>query len=316
MDPSDARVLADVSEDALLAALFPFFAAGERDVVGPGDDAAVIAVPAGSVVATTDTMVRGRDWLDEWSAPGDVAVKCLTQNLADVAAMGAVPTSVLLTLVADPQTPLAWVLGFAEALGRGATKAGVSVVGGDLSSAPAGTLMVSVTALGDLLGRAAVRRDGARPGDVLAVTGTLGTSGAGLWLLEQGTGTGPLVAAHLRPVAPIEAGPRAADAGATAMIDVSDGLLRDVDRVARASGVGVDLDPVALAPDVDRLVAAVGAERALECVLAGGEEHSLVATFPGPPPEGWRVIGQVSAGAGVRLGGAPATARGWDHFAG
>ena len=106
--------------------------------VGPGDDAAVLA-SSGSVVVTTDAMVRGRDWVDEWSTAADVATKAFTQNVADVAAMGAVPASLVVTLVADPSTPVDWAVEFARTLGALAHELGVAVAGGDLSSAPAGT---------------------------------------------------------------------------------------------------------------------------------------------------------------------------------
>jgi thiamine-monophosphate kinase len=314
--------LAEVSEASLLAEIFPFFAGSDALVVGPGDDAAVLATGP-DTVATTDSMVRARDWLDRWSTPGDVAAKLLTQNLADVAAMGAVPTAVLVSLMADPLTRAAWVVDFARALGEATAAAGVVVAGGDLSSAPGGVLVVSMTALGDLQGRAPVLRSGARPGHVLAVAGTLGLSAAGLALLEHGADPraqpsgirAECLAHHLRPVAPLSAGPQAAQTGASAMIDLSDGLLRDGARVAKASGVRLALSGAAIAADVERLVPAVG-EGALECVLAGGEEHSLLAAFSGPVPRGWRAIGVVEHGAGITLDGAPQTARGWDHFGG
>jgi thiamine-monophosphate kinase len=336
------QTLADVSEATVLARIFPFFPAGPAVPIGPGDDAAVIATGA-ATVATTDSMVRTRDWLDAWSTAGDVAAKLLTQNLADVAAMGAEPTAVLVSLMADPQTPAAWAVEFARALGEQASAAGVVVAGGDLSSAPEGVLMVSLTALGDLGIREAVLRSGARAGDVVAVCGTLGRSAAGLALLEAGAdpaeaGTDPAEAGtdpaepaaaaegasgarqaclrhHLRPTAPLAAGPQAALAGATAMIDLSDGLLRDGSRIAAASGMRLALESALLGEDLELLTRAVG-DLALECVLAGGEEHSLLATFPGAVPEGWRRLGQVVAGAGVTLDGEPQTARGWDHFGG
>lgn len=311
--------LAEVSESTLLEEIFPFFPGGPALAVGPGDDAAVLRTGA-QTVATTDAMVRGRDWLDEWSGPGDVATKLLTQNLADVAAMGAVPTAILVTLVADPATRLDWVVEFSRVLGEQAARHGVVVAGGDLSSAPAGVLTVSATALGDQGGRKPVLRSGARPGDVVAVAGHLGWSGAGLALLQDGAAIGEpdgirarCVAHHLRPDAPLEAGPGAADAGATAMLDVSDGLLRDGTRIARASGVRLALEGRLLEAFVAPLREAVG-ERALDCVLAGGEEHSLLATFPATPPRGWSVLGRVEAGEGVTVDGRAQQARGWDHF--
>ena len=127
--------------------------------------------------------------------------------------------------------------------------------------------------------------------------------------------TAACLAHHLRPTAPLAAGPQAAEAGATAMIDLSDGLLRDGDRIARASGVRLALSPAALHPDVDALEPVVGEEAALECVLAGGEEHSLLATFPARSvPGGWRGLGRVVDGEGVTLDGEPQQPRGWDHF--
>lgn len=314
--------LAELSEGDLLGAILPLFSAGRGVLVGPGDDAAVLATGA-ATVATTDSMVRGRDWLDEWSTAADVATKVLTQNLADVAAMGAVPTALLVSLMADPHTPVDWAVDFARQLGEEAAAAGVAVVGGDLSSAPSGVLAVSVTALGDLEGRAPVLRSGARPGDTVAVCGTLGRSAAGLVLLEQGTGPGTeahgiraeCLAHHLRPHAPVRAGREAAEAGATSMIDLSDGLLRDGHRVAAASGVRLALSPAGLHEDVAVLRDVVG-QRALECVLAGGEEHTLLATFPYEPPDGWRTIGVVEPGTGVTLEGVVQPARGWDHFGG
>jgi thiamine-monophosphate kinase len=315
------RSLADVSEEALLEQIFPFFVPQPGTIVGPGDDAAVLAAGP-SVVATTDSMVRGRDWLDEWSTPADVATKVLTQNLADIAAMGAVATSVLVSLVADPATPEAWAVEFARAFAEAAADARVAVAGGDLSSAPAGTVMVSVTALGDLRGRRAVLRSGAEPGEAIAVCGTLGRSEAGYRLLKGGAdaaepGPGTLhecLAHHLRPTAPLHAGPQAADAGATAMLDISDSLLRDATRIAKASGVRMALSRAALHEDVAAVGEVLG-EQALDCVLTGGEEHSLLATFRGTVPDGWRTIGVVEAGVGVTLEGVPQAARGWDHFA-
>ncbi|MFC8503189.1 thiamine-phosphate kinase [Pedococcus sp. NPDC057267] len=315
--PDQARTLAQVSEGALLAEIFPLFAGGPGMPVGPGDDAAVLATGS-RTVATTDTMVRGRDWVDEWSSGADVAAKALTQNLADVAAMGGRPTAVLVALMADPAVSVDWVLDFARELGARAAEAGVAVAGGDLSSAPTGVLAVAVTALGELPGTA-VLRSGARPGDVVAVCGTLGRSAAGLELLRSGTGAGAVaadcVAHHLRPTTPLSAGPQAAASGATAMLDVSDGLLRDGSRLAAASGVRLALDSALLAPDVDVLREVVG-DGALECVLAGGEEHSLLATFRGELPAGWRALGRVDEGEGVTLDGEPQQPRGWDHFAG
>lgn len=313
------RTLAELSEEALLDEIFPLLAGGPEVVVGPGDDTAVLATPSGSVIATTDAMVRGRDWRDDWSSGHDVGAKVVAQNLADVAAMGGRPTGLLITLVADVATPVAWVLDLARGVGEAARAAGCTVLGGDLSSAQPGTLVVSVTALGSLDGRSPVLRSGAHPGDVIAVAGTLGLAAAGWRLLERGRAEADpeAVALQRRPSPPLAQGRIAAEGGATAMLDLSDGLLRDAARVARASAVCLHLDSAALAADIARLEPSMGPALARECVLAGGEEHSLLATFPPDRvlPAGWRAVGVVGDGAGVTLDGHPERARGWDHFA-
>ncbi len=328
--------LGDLDEAALLARVFPAYGALTPPPwgsvpVGPGDDAAVVGAPGGTVVATTDGMVRGRDWRDDWSSGHDVGVKVAVQNIADVAAMGAEPTALLVSLVADPAVEVAWAVDLARGIAAVAAPAGAPVVGGDLSSAPPGVVVVTVTALGDLRGRAPVLRSGARPGDVVAVCGTLGRSGGGLALLLAGAlpGVGgELVRTHLTPRTPWAAGPVAADAGATALVDVSDGLVTDLGRVARASGVAVDLDEHVLRQGFadGLLTASLGRGEALRQVLAGGEEHSLVACFPAGvdvrslPGEPWVAVGRVGevgpAGPRVTVDGVVPDARGWDHFAG
>ncbi len=316
--------LADLSEEELLARIVPRLPRGsvESVPVGPGDDTAVVRCDAATIV-TTDAAVRGRDWRDDWSSPQDVGAKIVAQNLADVAAMGGRPLGLVVTLLADPATSLAWVEAFADGLGAAARAAGAAVLGGDLSSAPAGMLAVSVTALGTLDGRAPVLRSGARAGDLVAVAGTLGRSAAGLALLTDGrVEAGPdLVDVHRRPRPPLEQGPLAADAGATAMLDVSDGLLRDGARIAAASAVALDFSRAALAPYAARLAPAVGPDRAWDCVLGGGEEHALLACFPDPGPDGglpagWTVIGAVRQGRGESVDGIPVQPQGWDHFRG
>lgn len=341
MDADDAPTLGGLGEDAVLAAVLEAIGSAARGVGVPvpaGDDAAVLTTSSGSVVTTTDSMVRGRDWRDDWSTGHDVGLKVVAQNLADVAAMGARPTGLLVALAADPATPLAWVEDLARGIGEAARGSGAVVLGGDLSSAPAGTVVVGVTALGDLEGRDPVLRSGACPGDVVAVVGSLGWSGGGLALYEKGVSppqlhegsseeeravSGLMRVHRTAAMAAVTSGPVAADAGATSMIDVSDGLVRDLARVARASGVQVDLDGAALQEECAGapLTVALGADEALQQVLGGGEEHSLVATFaPGEAPRGgpapWRVIGRVVEGSPVvTLDGRSLPESGWDHFA-
>lgn len=318
--------LGEVGEEGVLREVFAALDGGaDRTVlVGPGDDSALLAVRSGAVLATTDTMVRGEDWRDDWSSGTDVGLKAVTQNLADLAAMGGQGTGLLLTLLADPALPLQWAVELTHGFAEGSRRAGVQVVGGDLSAAGPGVVAVSVTALGELgegVGTP-VLRSGARPGDVLAVSGPLGRSGGGLQMLLEGRGGegGPLLAHHRRPVTDLAQGPVAARAGATAMIDVSDGLGRDGTRVARASGVVLELDEEAVHGLAERLTAYLAPADALAAVLTGGEEHELLATFPpGAVPPGWHRLGRVVAGdPGVRWRGELLDPRrgGFDHFGG
>lgn len=315
--------LRDVTEEELLARLVPLLRGHDaRVLLGPGDDTAWLTAGDGRYLATTDTMVRGHDWLDAWSTGEDVGHKTVAQNCADIAAMGGVPTGLLVTLAADPETQVSWCEGLARGIGTAARAAGTCAVGGDLSGADAGTVMVSVTAFGSMEGRRPVLRSGARAGDVVAVAGTLGRSAAGWALLrdERAAAAPDLVQAHLRPTPPLRQGPLAARRGAHSMIDLSDGLVRDAGRIGRASGVALDLSTDLLREDVAALVPALAEEAARECVLTGGEEHSLLATFEekASVPDGWRVIGHVRACDGSRPGvlvdGRPRSGGGWDHF--
>jgi thiamine-monophosphate kinase len=338
---TEQETLAEIGEFGLIEALAAWLPPGPRTLVGIGDDAAVLATPDGRVVATTDFLLEGRHFRRDWSSATDVGHKAAARSLADVAAMGAESSALLVALAAPADLPVSWARELAAGLAAESARAGASVIGGD--TARAGSVLLAVTGLGDLAGRAPVRRSGAAPGDVVAVAGPLGHAAAGLALLSAGLGQDPLVpdplvAAHLRPAPPYDAGPEAADLGATAMIDISDGLLADLGHVADASGVRIDLASDALRPGDPLLTAARavrGAARhvdsgrtgrgsrpdladSLSWVLTGGEDHSLAATFPPGvrlPPR-WTVIGAVRPGHGVVVDGQPWTgAPGWDHFA-
>jgi thiamine-monophosphate kinase len=319
--------VADLGEFGLIAAITALLPPDEGLDIGPGDDAAVLRVSDGRVVATTDMLVEGRHFRRDWSGPADVGVKAAARNLADVAAMGARPLTLLVALACPGELAAEWVLEMIGGIVAEGQRAGASVAGGDVAKAD--VLMLGVTALGDLAGLQPVTRAGARPGDLVAVAGRLGWSAAGLALLKAGHGAtcepdlGALITAHRRPQPPYAAGPAAAIAGASAMTDVSDGLLADLGHVAAASGVRIDLAatdvpvPAPLAK-AGRLVAA----DPLDWVLTGGEDHALAAAFPAGTqlPDGWSIIGTVAArtdeaSTGVWVDGAiregPA---GWDHF--
>jgi thiamine-monophosphate kinase len=299
--------VADLGEFGLIAAITARLPQASGVIVGPGDDAAVLATSDGRVVVTTDLLVENRHFRRDWSSADDIGHKAAAQNLADVAAMGAVPTGLVVGLGAPADLPAAWALGFADGLREECEPLGMSVVGGDVVRSD--VVVVAMTALGDLRGRAPVTRAGARPGDVVAVCGRLGWAEAGFRVLSRGfRSPRVLVEAHRRPVVPYHAGPQAAELGATAMCDVSDGLLADLGHVAQASGVAVDI--VSGAFDVPAPIrdaaAAIGAEP-LDWILTGGDDNALVATFPAevPLPEPWRVVGRVSAGEGVTVDGEP-----------
>ena len=319
------RTLGDLGESGLLREIFPLLPVGTFTLLGPGDDAAVVAAGDGRVVVTADVVVEGADFTREWSSGADVGAKVAAQNLADVAAMGAVPTALVVSLVAPPDTDVEWALDLSRGLAAACEGTGAGVVGGDLSSGP--LLVVAVTALGDLQGRAPVRRDGARVGDVVAVAGVLGHSAAGLDLLRAGREqVAPhLVAAHRRPHPPYALGPAASLAGATAMLDVSDGLVRDLGRVADASGVTISVDSGRagfLTAPLEAAASTMGAD-ALGWVLTGGEDHALAACFPRGTalPAGFVEVGEVlprlRGRSSVVLDGDDIDGPGgWDHFGG
>ncbi len=309
----------DLDETELIARFAPLLPFGDLTLIGPGDDAAVLAAPDARVVVTTDLLVEGHHFRRDWGTAEDIGHRAAAQNLADVAAMGAGPTGLLVGLVLPPHTEVDWVLGLARGLAAGCGPH-VGVVGGDLSAGE--HLMVAVTAFGDLGGRAPVLRGGARDGDVVAHSGRIGWAAAGLAGLEAGRAdeVGAVVEAFLRPQPPLDDGPLAADAGATALLDVSDGLLRDAGRVATASGVVIDLERAGLVDEVVHAAAETLGVDPLALALTGGEDHGLLATFPPrtPLPGGFRAIGRVvgHGSVGVTLDGAAPAVEGigWDHF--
>jgi thiamine-monophosphate kinase len=199
-----------------------------------------------------------------------------------------------------------------------ASKAGAGIVGGDMVTSD--MLVVSITALGDLEGREPVTRAGAQVGDVLAVAGRLGWSAAGLAVLGRGFRSPvTVVGAHRTPEPPYSAGPQAARAGATAMMDISDGLLADLGHIAEASTVAIDVrtDLLDVPQRLVEVAAALGAD-ARHWVLTGGEDHALAATFSDPAavPEGWHTIGTVRKGpAAVTVDSQPYQGgSGWEHW--
>jgi len=302
------RQLHEVGEFELIAAVTAGLGVLPSGWLGPGDDAAIVPAPDGRVVVTTDVLVERQHFRLDWSSAADVGHKAAAQNLADIAAMGAAPTALLVGFAAPADLDERWALEFHAALVAEGERAGAAVVGGDVVRAE--QIVVSVTALGTLDGRAPLLRSGARPGDLLALSGPTGASTAGLAVLRRGfTAPRAAVAAHRRPTPDYAQGPLAALAGAHAMIDISDGLVADLRHVAEASGVAIDVEPSLLevpAPVV-AVSAALGGSDPLTMVLTGGEDHVLAAFFGDRDdvPAGWRVVGLALAGSGVTVAGSP-----------
>ncbi|MGJ0120650.1 thiamine-phosphate kinase [Williamsia sp. MIQD14] len=289
---------------------------GDVIVVGPGDDAAVLDL-AGSLVVSTDSLVQDRHFRLEWSTPEQIGARAAVQSCADIAAMGARSVGIVVSIACPPSTPAEVVLGIDQGMNDAAAEFGARVVGGDLVAA--GEMVVTVTVFGTTDGRPPVRLAGAAVGQTVAVSGPVGSSAAGLALLGAENGDFPeLVAAHRVPVVDLRQGPVAADAGARAMTDVSDGLIDELETMAAASGVAVEVDTAAIPahPRLRGAADAIGADMA-QWQLGGGEDHQLLATFDGAPPAGWTVIGAVVApgeGPRVRVDGAASPIRGWRSF--
>jgi thiamine-monophosphate kinase len=320
----DGQTLADIGEFGLIARISAIL--GERGApgaleVGPGDDAAVIVLGEDPrVVATTDMLVEDRHFRRDWSSAYHIGRKAAAQNLADLEAMGARPVALLVGFGAPGTTQVRWAEDVARGLADEAAQAGASVAGGDTVGSERVT--ISVTAFGALDGRVPVTRAGARPGDVVRVAGRLGWSAAGLALLQHGDPVlierhAGLVDFHRSPQPPYGAGRLAAEAGATAMIDVSDGLAADLQHVLDASGVGAEVDLSGWADDVLAAAAADLGVTSDAWQRTGGEEHALVVVAP-PAATGvpGRAIGRIVDGSDIVWADGAALRSGFDHFGG
>jgi thiamine-monophosphate kinase len=309
--------IAEAGEFGLIARIVARLEAGPMSVLGPGDDAAVVTAPDGRVVASTDVLVEGRHFRRDWSSAADVGHRAAAANLADIAAMGAAPTALLVALCVPTDLEVAWAEELAGGLSAEAALVGAGVVGGDMSASP--TLTIAVTALGDLRGEQPVLRGGAQPGDVVALAGRTGFAAAGYSVLSRGFRTPKVfVEAYRRPEVPYAAGTAAARAGATSMIDVSDGLLQDLGHIAAAGVVGIDIRKETFdIPDQMRDAASALGVDPYSWILAGGDDHALAATFPPEVslPAGFRIVGSVHEGTGVTVDRKPwEGGTGWDHF--
>jgi thiamine-monophosphate kinase len=241
-------------------------------------------------------LVQNRHFRLDWSTADDIGHKAAAENLSDINAMGGRATALLVGLSVPAGLPAQWATQFADGLAAEAAEVGVSVVGGDLTEGD--LITMAITALG-VCDHGVVRRSGAQPGDMVALAGRQGWAAAGFAVLGRGfRSPRAVVEAHRRPRPPYAAGPQAAELGATAMIDISDGLLQDLAHVAAASEVSIDVRSQTL--EVAEPLQAVGAALGLDplaFVLTGGDDYSLAATFPAGTslPAGWTEIGTVGS---------------------
>jgi thiamine-monophosphate kinase len=316
----------DLSEDELIDAIRRVLSgAGPEVIVGPGDDAAVLAQGAGELVLTADAMIEGVHFDRRITSARDLGYKAVMASLSDIAAMGASPRAALVTLVLTPDLDVAWVMQLYGGMRQACDEHALWLVGGDLARGE--QIAISVTATGEVAPGRAVTRAGARPGDVLAVTGALGASASGLRVARSGRVRGEtdraLLYAHLRPTARVGEGAMLARHGATAMMDVSDGLAKDLSRLATASGVGATIR-------LHDVPVADGATR--DDALGGGEDYELLATLPDGEAftaaagelrdtygTALTAIGSIVDGAGINAMGDDGAERrlaptGWDHF--
>ena len=297
-------------------------------IVGIGDDAAAWRVGDQVLLATTDTLVEGLHFLPEFSPWADVGWKALAVNISDIAAMGGEPLFALVTLALPAETPVAVVDDLYAGLSECAHEYGVTIAGGDIVRAPQVSLTIAL--MGQAQMRAGepllMRRDGARPGDFIAVTGVLGESAAGLQCLKEGAQrSDPLVMAHLRPRPPLTTGQEAARLEFKCAIDISDGLLQDLGHVCRASDVGARIRGADI--PVSHEVRRREHLNALRLACSGGEDYQLVLV--GPPAKmraleaarvPVKVIGKMFKGKpAVSFGSGPPpevslNASGWDHL--
>ena len=308
--------LGEAGEFGLISQLVEIFEGDEHVLVGPGDDAAVLRIKHGHVVVSTDLMVEGRHFRRDWASASDVGHRAAAQNLSDINAMGGTARHLTVGLAAPADLPVEWALDFARGFAEECATVGATVVGGDITQAS--EVMIAVTVLGQC-----TQSPGWAPerstGDVLALTGRQGWAAGGLAVLGRGfRSPRVLVEAYRRPEPPYAAGKQAAEAGATALIDVSDGLLAEARHLAEASDVAIDVrrDAFEVPEPLTAVGAALGADP-LQFILGGGDDHALLATFPdvASVPAGWQVIGQVRTGSGVTVDGAEYDGpTGWTHF--
>ena len=311
-------------EFELIARLVARLPQSPRTILGPGDDCAILARSPSRTLVTIDSMVEGVHFNVRWGTPEQLGARALTVNLSDIAAMGGIPTSCVVNLAVRPGVAMRILDRLYAGLRRAARRSGVDVIGGNITSAR--QLSITIALLGDAPARPLLR-SGARPGDEIFVTGTLGDAALGWRILAgkvraTGAPRRDLIARYLAPTARLFAGQCLARLRPVpAAIDISDGLLQDLGHILDRSGVGAEIDPESI-PVSKAYRRVMGSDLAL--VLGGGEDYELL--FCARPGHSGRElsrllrvptrrIGRIVRGRDVHLkGGMPVRIRGWDQL--
>lgn len=271
-------------------------------VVGIGDDAAVtLPTPRQLQLLTADMLVENVHFDLKTTAPWQLGYKALAVNLSDIAAMGGTPKHAVISIAIPKHLELEFIVGLYDGMKEICREFGVNIIGGDTVSSPHG-LIINVTVAGEVEPTNLVRRSGAKAGDVVVVTGTIGNSAAGLDLLSRGEWEDydfawPLVTAHLTPRPQVKVGRALAGFGATSMDDISDGLASEVNEIASASGVGM----IIRAADIPLLsetieAAAIFGKKATDYALYGGEDFQLLFTIE---PDKFKLLADLDLGVKI-----------------
>ena len=320
--------VAQIGEGALIAALGEIFGEvqnfkNQKNLLfGIGDDGAVLAPSVLATVITMDLAVEGVHFKTDWSTAHQIGSKVAVANIADIYAMGGDPHSLLVGISLTGKEEVEWVLDLARGIAEEAKKVGAQVIGGDTVRGE--KITIAITALGNT--SEPIYRSGAKVGDHLVISGLPGASAAGLALLKADKRElfPEIVNAHLQPSVDGKRAHALISAGATAMCDLSDGLLVDVTRISEASGVGIkiNLDHLNLSSLIE--AGTTLAVDPMSWVLTSGEEHLFIATLPPSSalPEGVLQIGEVVNGSGVEVSGEfldartriESTSKDWQHF--
>ena len=303
------------SESELIAALSAVFKLSDASVrenvlIGIGDDGAVIAPSSRKSVLAADMAIEGVHFNRKWSTLREIGAKITAANLADVYAMGGDPKYLLVSAGLTADFGIAEITELAQGIAEEAALVGASVVGGDISRAE--QLVISISVFGEV--EKPITRSAAKVGDSVVISGLPGKSAAGLIQLQSGVADSSFVSAHKKPIVNYQLAKKFRNVNS--MCDVSDGLLSELNHIASASGVGIELDSKLIAdiPGFKELEAGAQSD-VWELVLSGGEDHVFVATTSAEIPEGAYVIGRVDSGTGVKvLGISNLPATGFRHF--